>query len=100
MNEFPNNNEPNYTWRVQGNEHYTLYTRNGLKHSIVGPAVTIGTDKYYYINGEPLDYNQWYNYTTGVHAYESSYYTREVEAWSKFKDGEHGIYTDGPSTVC
>lgn len=97
MNEFPDNNKDSYIWRIQREDTYTIYTRDGRKHSILGPAVTIGTDKYYYINGELLTYTQWHHYTTGVHAYEPDYYTREMNAWYEAEVASNMVYVDGDS---
>lgn len=43
--------ETHNVYRVQRHSNYTIYTRNGLKHRVHGPALTIGDMEYYYING-------------------------------------------------
>ena len=38
-------------YRVQRYGHYTIYTKNGEKHRVNGPAMTIGDKEWFYING-------------------------------------------------
>ena len=43
--------ESNNVYRVQRHSNYTIYTKNGLKHRVHGPALIIGDMEYYYVNG-------------------------------------------------
>ena len=43
--------ETHIVYRVQRHSNYTIYTKNGLKHRVHGPALTIGDMEYYYVNG-------------------------------------------------
>ena len=38
-------------YRVQRYDHYTIYTKNGMKHRVHGPALSIGDKEWFYING-------------------------------------------------
>jgi hypothetical protein len=92
-----NNEDITYTWRIQGNDTYTMFTRNGKKHNVMGPALIIGLDEYYYVNGKEFSYTQWTDYTSGLKAYEPSYYTREWKAWDEAEIAANKTYVDGDS---
>ena len=54
-------------YRVMRSNYYSLFMKNGLKHNLNGPALTIGSadgdvTKYYYVNGEEFTYDQWTKY--------------------------------------
>ena len=57
----------NTIYRVQRYDHYTIYTKNGFKHRVNGPAMTIGDKEWFYINGylktpkEHATYKELYN---------------------------------------
>lgn len=42
---------PSNIYRVQRYGNYTIYTKNGQKHRVHGPAMTIGDKEWFYING-------------------------------------------------
>ncbi len=42
---------PSTIYRVQRYGHYTIYTKNGQKHRVNGPAMTIGDKEWFYIDG-------------------------------------------------
>ena len=42
---------PGTIYRVQRYDHYTIYTKNGEKHRVNGPAMTIGDKEWFYIDG-------------------------------------------------
>ncbi len=58
---------PSTIYRVQRYDHYTIYTKNGMKHRVNGPAMTIGDKEWFYINGylktpkEHATYKELYN---------------------------------------
>ena len=58
---------PSTIYRVQRYDHYTIYTKNGQKHRVNGPAMTIGDKEWFYINGylktpkEHATYKELYN---------------------------------------
>ena len=91
------NDKDSYTWRIQGNETYTLYTRDGVKHSTMGPALIIGNDEHYYVNGVEFSYTEWTDYTSCLKAYDPSYYTREMSAWDECEITSDKIYVEGNS---
>jgi len=58
---------PSTIYRVQRYDHYTIYTKDGMKHRVNGPAMTIGDKEWFYINGylktpkEHATYKELYN---------------------------------------
>lgn len=71
---------PSTIYRVQRYDHYTIYTKDGMKHRVNGPAMTIGDKEWFYINGylktpkEHATYKELYNnYETDTS--EELYYT-------------------------
>jgi hypothetical protein len=78
-------------YRVQRGENYSLYTKNGKKHNLTGPALTIGSDEYYYVKGECYTWNQWSDYVAAYTAYEASGDV-EKESFAKASDSPDGIY--------
>ena len=42
---------PSTIYRVQRYGNYTIYTKNGQKHRVNGPAMTIGDKEWFYIDG-------------------------------------------------
>lgn len=59
-----------HIYRVQKGQNYSLFTKNGLKHNLSGPALVIGDDKYYYVHGESYTYSQWIDFIKCYRAYE------------------------------
>jgi hypothetical protein len=41
-------------YRVTVADTYTIYTKNGQKHRVNGPALSIGGKDWYYIEGTPV----------------------------------------------
>ena len=68
---------PGTIYRVQRYDHYTIYTKNGEKHRVNGPAMTIGDKEWFYIDGllktpkEHKLYKELYN----NYANDPTYYT-------------------------
>lgn len=76
-------------YRVQEKETYTLYTKNGLKHRVEGPALTIDDHNYYYINGEHLTMGEHQHYCKAHKAYCNN---NEEEYYNLAKQSLSGIY--------
>ena len=45
-------------YRVQEGDTFSLYTKNGKKHNLSDPALTIGNEEWYYVNGESYTWGQ------------------------------------------
>ena len=78
-------------YRVQSGENYKLYTKNGKKHNLNGPALMIESDEYYYIKGERFTWSQWTDYVALYAAYEESP-DIERECFVKASDSSDGIF--------
>ena len=69
---------PTTIYRVQRYGHYTIYTKDGMKHRVNGPAMTIGDKEWFYIDGylktpeEHKLYKELYNNYEGDPIYTSS----------------------------
>lgn len=59
-----------HIYRVQKGQNYSLFTKDGHKHNLSGPALVIGGDKYYYVNGESYTHSQWTDFIKCFRAYE------------------------------
>ena len=79
-------------YRVQSNETYTLYTKNGVKHSVNGPALTIGTDsKWYYIDGKSFTEEEHTRYIELYKAYEGDPLDEAI-CFNKASTSSDGIF--------
>lgn len=80
-------------YRVQRGDSYSLFMKNGLKHNLSGPALTIKEHEWYYVKGEKFTYNQWTGYVALHTAYEKS---PDVEkaCFEKAADSFNGIFVD------
>jgi len=78
-------------FRVQSGENYSLYTKNGKKHNLSGPALVIESDNYYYVKGERYTWSQWTDYVTLYTAYEEDPAV-EKECFVKASDSSDGIF--------
>lgn len=80
-------------YRVQKGENYNLYTKNGKKHNLNGPALTIGEEEWYYVNGENYTCAQWSNYVTLYNSYEKDSLEEEYN-FAKAADSPDGIFIE------
>lgn len=80
-------------YRVQKGENYSLYTKNGKKHNLNGPALVIGEDEHFYVEGEEFTYTQWTDYVSSYTAYEKSP-SIEKNCFINAIDSPDGIYVD------
>lgn len=80
-------------YRVQSNDTYTLYTRNGVKHNVNGPALIIGGTEWYYINGESFTKDMHTRYIDLYKAYEGDPAVEDA-LYTKASTSTDGIYVD------
>ncbi len=78
-------------YRVQKGANYTLYTKNGKKHNLNGPALKIEEDEWFYVKGEKFTLSQWTNYVSLYKAYEGCPST-EKDYFMKASESSDGIY--------
>ena len=78
-------------YRVQKGENYSLYTKNGEKHNLNGPALTIGKDEWYYVNGEKYTWSEWTDHSSLYEVYGADPLF-EKEQFAKAEDSPDGIY--------
>lgn len=83
----------NDIYRVQNQDTYTLYTKNGLKHRIDGPALIIDDHNYYYINGEHLTMGEHANWCETHMSYDRQTGTEE-EYYDLAMQSSDGIYVN------
>ena len=82
----------NTIYRVQRYDHYTIYTKNGFKHRVNGPAMTIGDKEWFYING--------YLKTPKEHAlYKELYNNYDEDAPSTIEDGYYTKASESPTSI-
>ena len=62
---------PGTIYRVQRYGHYTIYTKDGMKHRVNGPAMTIGDKEWFYIDGFLKTPNQHRLYKELYNNYEN-----------------------------
>ena len=65
-------NRTHNIYRVQRHSNYTIYTKNGLKHRVHGPALTIGDMEYYYVNGTHYTRDEHKTYTSLHNSYSNA----------------------------
>ena len=80
-----------HVYRVQSGANYTLYTKNGKKHNLNGPALKIEEDEWFYVKGENFTWNQWTDYVALYTAYEESP-SIEKGYFAKASESSDGIY--------
>ncbi len=80
-------------YRVQSGDNYTLYTKNGKKHNLNGPALKIEEDEWYYVKGEKFTWSQWTDYVALYTAYEKGPDVEKV-CFEKAADSTDGIFID------
>lgn len=80
-------------YRVQKGENYSLYTKNGAKHNLNGPALVIGEDEHFYVEGKKYTQTQWTDYVSAYTAYEKSP-SLEKDCFMKAIDSPDGIYVE------
>ena len=83
----------NDIYRAQGGDSYSLFTKNGLKHNLCGPALKIGDTEYYYVDGISYTADEWTNYVSAYTAYERSPIV-EKELYDKALSSADGIHVD------
>ena len=86
-------------YRVQSGENYSLYTKNGKKHNLSGPALVIESDNYYYVKGERYTWSQWTDYVALYASYEESP-DIERECFVKASNSPDGIYVEMNTKIC
>lgn len=79
-------------YRVQHGESYSLYTKNGKKHNLSGPALKINEDEWYYVKGESFTYSQWSDYVSLFNEFEKQEFDTEKECFSKAQNSSDGIH--------
>jgi len=94
-----NMKEDRNIYRVQKGENYSLYTKNGKKHNLNGPALTIESDEYYYVKGERYTWSQWTDYVALYASYEESP-DIERECFVKASNSPDGIYVEMNTKIC
>ena len=71
-------------YRVQQTATYTIYTKDGLKHRVDGPAVIAGDEEWYYLNGTlktPDEHKHFKSFSDGLNGLSSKeemYYTQAL----------------------
>jgi hypothetical protein len=78
-------------YRVQKRLSYSLYTKNGSHHRLHGPALTIGKDEYFYINGKRLTLSGHEDYVRSHGVYEEGY-KLEKKFFEKALESSDGIF--------
>ena len=86
-------------YRVQSGENYKLYTKNGKKHNLNGPALMIESDEYYYVKGERFTWSQWTDYASLYVPCKESPDT-ERECFAKASNSPDGIYVEMNIKIC
>ena len=62
---------PSTIYRVQRYGNYTIYTKDGMKHRVNGPAMTIGDKEWFYIDGYLKTPNEHKTYKSLYNNYEN-----------------------------
>lgn len=78
-------------YRVQEGDNFSLYTKNGKKHNLNGPALTIGDEEWYYVNGESYTWSQWTDHVALHKSYDEDPLF-EKERFTKASDSPDGIF--------
>ncbi len=78
-------------YRVQIKPSYSVYTKNGSNHRIHGPALTIGTDEYFYINGKRLTLSGHEDYVRSYFVHHECF-SLEKECFQKALNSPDGIF--------
>lgn len=81
-------------YRVQKGANYSLYTKNGDKHNLNGPALKIDKDEWYYIKGESYTWSQWSDYVSLFHGFEEYQFDKEKDHFDKAEKSSDGISID------
>lgn len=78
-------------YRVQKSPSYSLYTKNGSNHRMHGPALTIGKNEYFYINGKRLTLSGHEDYVRSYLIHEEGY-KLEKKFFEKALESSDGIF--------
>jgi len=78
-------------YRVQKSPSYSLYTKNGSNHRMHGPALTIGKDDYFYIDGKRLTLSGYEDYVRSYLIHKEDY-RLEKEYFNEAEKSSDGIF--------
>ena len=81
-------------YRVQKGNNYSLYTKNGVKHNLNGPALIIDGDEWYYIKGVNYTWTQWTDYVSLFHGFEKQQFDIEKKQFELAEETYDGISID------
>ena len=77
-------------YRVQKTSTHTMYTKDGMKHRVEGPAMIAGDKEWYYIDGYLKTPNQHTLYRQLLSSYST--YTNEETYYDAASTSTTGIY--------
>jgi len=81
-------------YRVQKGNNYSLYTKNGVKHNLSGPALKIDEDEWYYIKGQSYSWSQWTDYVSLFQSFEKPQFDTEKDQFALAEESSDGISID------
>lgn len=80
-------------YRVQSGESHRVYFRNGVKHRAQGPALVIGEEEYFFVDGSGFTKDEHENYKRSYNAYTTEP-EHEEACYKAALESSDGIYVD------
>ena len=80
-------------YRVQQTATYTIYTKDGLKHRVDGPAVIAGDKEWFYIDGTAKTSEEHTLYRQLLSSYDGTCDPKEEFYYTQAMCRPTGIYT-------